>query len=110
MRSTLGRHLGPRGKALVKPGAATLPRFDGSVPSRGTDCTATRKGEAMADPTSRTERLFRHRAVIFGLLLAVTLALGAAAHRTASPPTPPRIAAGNGTNRKSTRLNSSHLG
>ena len=52
----------------------------------------------MADPTSRTERLLRYRAVIFGLLLAVTLALGAAARRTEAPePTPPRIAAGNGT-------------
>lgn len=51
----------------------------------------------MADPTPRTERLFRRRAVIFGLLLAATLAFGAAARRTTAPaPTPPRIAGGNG--------------
>ena len=51
----------------------------------------------MADPTPRTERLSRHRAVIFGLLLAATLAFGAAARRTTGPaPTPPRIAGGNG--------------
>lgn len=52
----------------------------------------------MADPTPRTQRFFRRRAVIFGLLLAATLAFGAAARRTATPAPvsiPPRIAGGN---------------
>jgi Ca-activated chloride channel homolog len=49
----------------------------------------------MTDPTPR--RPLHRRAVVFGLLLAATLAFGAAARRASLPdPTPPRITNGNG--------------
>jgi len=51
----------------------------------------------MADPTPRTRRPVLPRAALLALLLAATLAAGAAARRVAVPdPTPPRITGANG--------------
>src|SRR5262245_47337039 len=93
---TVGRHPGPRGKAIVKRCAATLPRFDGSAAARARDCPR-HAGEDMTDPTPRSEKPVLHRFAILGLLLAATLAFGAAARRIAVPaPTPLRVANGSG--------------